>query len=114
MRGVIEAGVTLPMLLTRALLPLLGTDLKRCGPPGRVVYVTSVLGVASMPFMAPSCAAQAGLEGLAHALRRELRPYGIKVARACAQPGVAPLLLLRFPTPFCLVSSSAVLCWALS
>ncbi|HVL83843.1 MAG TPA: SDR family NAD(P)-dependent oxidoreductase [Pseudonocardia sp.] len=69
-----------PFALTRSLLPAL-----RAGR-GRVVNIGSIGGRTHPPFLAPYAAAKAGLAGFTDALRREVRPLGVRVA--LVEPGV--------------------------
>jgi NAD(P)-dependent dehydrogenase (short-subunit alcohol dehydrogenase family) len=47
---------------------------------GRIVFVSSVSGIVSSPWMGAYCASKFALEGLVDALRIELRPWGIPVS----------------------------------
>lgn len=83
-REVLRVNTLEPMLLTRAFLPLLGSDSRRSGTPGRLVFVNSSLGAAAVPFFAAFCASKFALDGFATAVRRELAPLGVKTTSACA------------------------------
>lgn len=63
--------------VTQAVLP----GMRRAGR-GRIVNVSSVAGVLSLPFLGVYCASKFALEGLSDALRLELRPFGIDVCIA--------------------------------
>ena len=78
-RDQIEINVVGPLIVTQALLPLLGTDPSLSGPPGRVVNVSSVGGRIGAPFLGGYAAAKHALEGLSESLRRELMLFGIDV-----------------------------------
>ena len=65
--------------VTRAFLPLLGTDGARTGAPGRIVMMSSVGGKSGSPFVGPYAASKHALEGYSQSLRRELMLFGIKV-----------------------------------
>jgi NAD(P)-dependent dehydrogenase (short-subunit alcohol dehydrogenase family) len=65
--------------VTQAVLPLLRSA------RGRVVFVSSISGRVSTPFMGAYASSKFALEGLADALRIELRPWGIRVA--LVEPG---------------------------
>ncbi|VXB98073.1 SDR family oxidoreductase [Massilia sp. 9I] len=65
-RTQIETNLLAPMLLTRELLPLLGT-----APAAQVVNIGSVFGSLGFPGFAAYGAAKAGLAGFSQALRRE-------------------------------------------
>jgi NAD(P)-dependent dehydrogenase (short-subunit alcohol dehydrogenase family) len=67
------------VIVTQALLPLLGTDFALKGAPGRVIMISSVGGQNASPFMSPYNASKFALEGLAESLRRELMPFGVDV-----------------------------------
>lgn len=61
--------------VTQAVLP----GMRKSGR-GRIVNVSSVAGILSLPFLGIYCASKFALEGLSDALRLELRPFGIEVA----------------------------------
>lgn len=65
-----------PLHLVQACLPHM-----RRG--GRIVNVSSIGGLASIPHMAPYCASKHALVGLSDALRAELAPRGIAVTTVC-------------------------------
>ncbi len=60
--------------ITQAVLPPM-----RANGRGRIVNVSSVAGIVSLPFLGIYCASKFALEGLSDALRLELRPFGIDV-----------------------------------
>jgi NAD(P)-dependent dehydrogenase (short-subunit alcohol dehydrogenase family) len=64
-----------PMSLVRAVLPIM-----REQRGGRIINVSSVSGMVSMPTMASYSASKHALEGASEALWYESRPYGIKVS----------------------------------
>lgn len=74
-RSVIEVNLLGQVAVTQAFLPLL----RKGDRPGRVVFMTSIGGRVAYPFMSPYHASKFGLEAVADSLRRELRPWGIKV-----------------------------------
>jgi NAD(P)-dependent dehydrogenase (short-subunit alcohol dehydrogenase family) len=78
-RRQIEVNLTGQLIVTRAFAPLLGTDLGRQGPPGRIVMMSSVGGRNAAPFVGSYSASKFALEGLSESLRRELMIYGIDV-----------------------------------
>jgi NAD(P)-dependent dehydrogenase (short-subunit alcohol dehydrogenase family) len=78
-RGQIETNLVGPFIVTKAFLPLLGTDPHLVGPPGRVVNVSSMAGRYGVPLMGGYCASKHGLEGYTESLRREISIYGINV-----------------------------------
>jgi NAD(P)-dependent dehydrogenase (short-subunit alcohol dehydrogenase family) len=66
-------------LLTRELLPALRTS------RGKVLNVSSILGLFSLPLAGAYCASKRALEGLSESLAFELEPHGVQV---CAvEPG---------------------------
>jgi NAD(P)-dependent dehydrogenase (short-subunit alcohol dehydrogenase family) len=77
---VIDVNLTGQYAVTQAFLPLI-----RKGD-GTIVFVTSIGGRVASPFFTPYNAAKFGLEGMADALRRELKPWkGIDVV--VVEPG---------------------------
>lgn len=78
-RATLETNVIGPILVTRAFLPLLGTDPARQGAPGRIVNISSVGGRLAFPFVGAYVASKHALEALTDSLRRELLPFGIDV-----------------------------------
>ncbi|WP_020653181.1 SDR family oxidoreductase [Massilia niastensis] len=73
-RKMVETNLLAPMLLTRALLPLLAR-----APAAQIVNIGSVLGSLGFPGFAAYGAAKAGLAGFTQALRRELSDTAIAV-----------------------------------
>ncbi len=72
-RKVIDVNLTGSVAVTQALLPLV----RRA--QGRIVFIASIGGRIAYPFMSPYHASKFGLEGVADSLRREIRPWGVKV-----------------------------------
>lgn len=68
-----------PLRVIQAFLPMLGTDRKRRGAPGRIVNMSSVAGRMASPFMAPYAISKHALEALSESLRRELLMHGVDV-----------------------------------
>ena len=67
-------------LCTKIFLPLLGTHHNLLGEPGRIVNISSILGgKIGSPFMSGYCASKHAVEAFSESLRRELKPFGIKV-----------------------------------
>lgn len=66
--------------VTRACLPFI------LAARGRIVMMSSVNGRIAMPFLGPYSSSKFALEGYADALRRELLPYGVRVA--VVEPGL--------------------------
>jgi NAD(P)-dependent dehydrogenase (short-subunit alcohol dehydrogenase family) len=77
----IALHVYAPLRLTRALLPAL-----RLSDCARVVNVSSIGGVVSVPHLVPYATGKFGLVGLSEGLAAELRKDGIRVTTAC--PGL--------------------------
>lgn len=73
-RRLIDTNLVAPMLLTRALLPLLGQ-----APHAQIVNIGSVFGALGFPGFAAYGAGKAGLAGFSQALRRELSDTAIDV-----------------------------------
>lgn len=72
--------------VTRAFLPLLGTDKAYRKQPGRIVNITSTSGRIAWPLNSTYAASKFALEALSDGLRRELIIYGIRVV--IVEPGV--------------------------
>jgi NAD(P)-dependent dehydrogenase (short-subunit alcohol dehydrogenase family) len=78
-RHQLEVNLLGPFIVTKAFLPLLGTDPARKGPPGRIVNVSSTSARIAGPFTGAYAASKFGLEGFSDSLRRELILFGIDV-----------------------------------
>lgn len=65
--------------VTKAFLPLLGTQDNHPTLPGRILNISSIAGKICAPYMTPYTGTKHALEGISHCLRRELLPYGIEV-----------------------------------
>src|ERR1700722_9204938 len=78
-RHQLEVNLVGPFLVTKAFLPLLGTDPTRKGNPGRIVNISSTSGRIAGPFTGAYAASKFGLEGYSDSLRRELILFGIDV-----------------------------------
>lgn len=76
----LELNLTSCMALTRALVP--GMKQRRWG---RVIYISSVMGLASAAGRSPYSATKSALLGLARATALDLGPFGITVN--CIAPG---------------------------
>lgn len=72
--------------VTKAFLPLLGTDPQRQGPAGKIVNMSSVAGKNANPFMTPYTTSKHALEAMSETLRRELSVHDIDVI--IVAPGV--------------------------
>ena len=76
----IDTKILGTFLCTKIFLPLLGTDSNLIGNPGRIVNISSILGgKIGSPFMSGYCASKHAVEAFSESLRRELKPYQIKV-----------------------------------
>ena len=76
----IDTKILGTFLCTKIFLPLLGTDSNLIGNPGRIVNISSILGgKIGSPFMSGYCASKHAVEAFSESLRRELKPYRIKV-----------------------------------
>jgi NAD(P)-dependent dehydrogenase (short-subunit alcohol dehydrogenase family) len=78
-RAMFEVNVFGMIATTQAFLPLVRQA------RGRVVCTGSISGRTSVPFVAPYSMTKAAVQSLCHALRVELRPWGIEVV--CIEPG---------------------------
>jgi short-subunit dehydrogenase len=65
--------------ITKAFLPLLGTQKDHPTQPGRILNIGSIAGKLCAPYTAPYTGTKHAVEGISHSLRRELLPYGIDV-----------------------------------
>jgi NAD(P)-dependent dehydrogenase (short-subunit alcohol dehydrogenase family) len=79
-RAQLEVNLMAPLLVARAFLPHL-----RAAADRRIVNVSSINGRIAQRFIDVYSASKFGVEGLSDALRRELRPWRIKVV--VVQPG---------------------------
>jgi NAD(P)-dependent dehydrogenase (short-subunit alcohol dehydrogenase family) len=68
-----------PLVVIQAFAPLLGTDKKRQGPPGRIVNISSSGAKIPIPLIGAYSSSKCGLEGMSDALRIELKLFGIDV-----------------------------------
>jgi len=78
-RRQLEVNLVSVLIVTKAFVPLLGSDRSLRGAPGRIVNISSVGGKRGGPFLGPYVASKHGLEGFSESLRRELMLYGIDV-----------------------------------
>ena len=78
-RHQLEVNLVSVLIVTKAFLPLLGSDRSLQGNPGRIINISSVGGKFGGPFLGAYAAAKHGLEGFSESLRRELMLYGIDV-----------------------------------
>jgi NAD(P)-dependent dehydrogenase (short-subunit alcohol dehydrogenase family) len=80
MREIFEANLIGPFDLIRRTLPAM-----RAQGAGRIVNVSSVLGIVALAFRGPYCGTKFAMEGMTDALRRELAGSGIDVC--LVEPG---------------------------
>lgn len=80
LREQFETNVFGLMSLTKLAIPVM-----RKQGQGRIINISSVLGLISMPFRGAYNASKYAVEGLSDTLRLELKPSGIKVI--CIEPG---------------------------
>jgi NAD(P)-dependent dehydrogenase (short-subunit alcohol dehydrogenase family) len=78
-RQQLEVNLVGPLIVTKAFLPVLGSDPARKGKPGRIVNISSTSGEIAGPFTGAYSASKFGLEGFSDSLRRELILFGIDV-----------------------------------
>ena len=75
----LEVNLVSILIVTKAYVPLLGSDRSLRGNPGRIINISSVSGVSGFPFVGAYATSKHGLEGFSESLRRELMLYGIDV-----------------------------------
>ena len=78
-RHQIEVNLIGALIVTKAFVPLLGSDHSLRGNPGRIINISSVGGKRGGPFLGAYVASKHALEGLSESLRRELMFHGIDV-----------------------------------
>lgn len=78
-RHQLEVNLVSVLIVTKAFVPLLGSDRSLRGRPGRIINISSVSGVSGFPFVGAYATSKHGLEGFSESLRRELMLYGIDV-----------------------------------
>ena len=76
-RRQLDVNMIAPLVVTQAFAPLLGTDKKRQGSPGRIVNITSSGAKVPIPLLGAYSASKYGLEGMSDVLRLELMLFGI-------------------------------------
>jgi NAD(P)-dependent dehydrogenase (short-subunit alcohol dehydrogenase family) len=105
----VELNLTACMALTRALVPGMK---KRAW--GRVIHISSIMGLASTPARNAYSATKSALIGMAKASALELGPFGITVN--CIAPGPIatemPMSILSKPQQDALAARTAVNRWA--
>jgi NAD(P)-dependent dehydrogenase (short-subunit alcohol dehydrogenase family) len=78
-RHQLEVNLVSVLIVTKAFLPLLGTDRSLRGQAGRIINMSSTGGQNGAPFLGAYAASKHALEGFSESLRRELMLYGIDV-----------------------------------
>ncbi len=78
-RRQLEVNLTAQIAVTKAMLPSIRTA------RGRIVFITSIGGLMAFPMFGAYHAAKFGLEAVGDVFRRELAPWGIRVA--VVEPG---------------------------
>lgn len=74
LRSVLETNVVGQFAVTQALLAPLRTA------RGRIVFVGSINGRLSLPFLSPYAASKHAIEAIGDSLRGEMRPFGVEVS----------------------------------
>jgi NAD(P)-dependent dehydrogenase (short-subunit alcohol dehydrogenase family) len=89
LRHQMEVNFTGQIAVTQAVLPLLRRSravAQDGAPAGRIVFMSSIAGRSSLPFVGAYAASKFALEAAADALRVELMPFGMDVV--LVEPGV--------------------------
>ena len=79
------------VIAIKAFAPLIGTDPRLTGPPGRIVNIGSVGGQIGNPFVAPYNASKFALEGCSESLRRGVAVVRDRRHRCCARRRATPI-----------------------
>ena len=90
-RNQLEVNLVSVLIVTKAFVPLLGSDRSLHGKPGRIANISSVGGKRGSPFLGAYVASKHGLEGFSESLRRELMLYGIDVIIIGPGPVATPI-----------------------
>ena len=90
-RNVFEVNFFGMIQVTQAFLPLLGADENFEKQPGKVVNVSSLLGLSGCPFASGYSASKHAIQGFTDSLRQEMMVYGIDAVTV--NPGHAPSAL---------------------
>lgn len=72
-RAILDINLLGALWMTRAVLPAM-----RNARAGRIVHVSSIVGLVPAPFMALYAASKHALEGLSESLDHEIRPFGVR------------------------------------
>lgn len=78
-RRQLEVNLVSVLIVTKAFVPLLGSDRSLRGNPGRIINMSSVSGTIGYPLVGAYAASKHGLEGFSESLRRELMLFGVDV-----------------------------------
>jgi short-subunit dehydrogenase len=84
-KKVFDMNVFAQIAVTQAFLPLLRKTSHNSARSGRVIFVSSVAGVVTMPGLGAYCASRHALESINDALRMELKSWNIDVV--CIESG---------------------------
>ncbi len=76
----LDVNVTGVLRTTQTFLPLLGAREDFHGKPGRIINISSVSGLVTVPLLGPYCSSKFALESMSDALRIELKLYNIPVS----------------------------------
>ncbi len=90
-RHQIEVNLIGALIVTKAFLPLLGSDHSLRGNPGRIINISSTAGKNGNPFVGAYATSKHGLEGFSESLRRELMLYGIDVIIVAPESVATPI-----------------------
>ncbi|HET9908134.1 MAG TPA: SDR family oxidoreductase [Anaerolineales bacterium] len=90
-RHQLEVNLVSVLIVTKAFVPLLGSDRSLRGKPGRIINMSSVSGLRGFPFVGAYVTSKHGLEGFSESLRRELILYGIDVIIVGPGPIATPI-----------------------
>ena len=80
LRHQLEINVISQVAVTQLFIPLLRKS------QGRIINVGSIAGIFASPMMGPYCASKYAMEAISDVLRRELKPWKIKVS--LLEPGI--------------------------
>lgn len=78
-RKQLDVNVVGTFIVTKAYLPLLGAIKNSSIKPGRIINISSLSGIRTLPFVVAYSVSKHGIEALTDGLRRELLLYGIDV-----------------------------------